>query len=153
MFGKMYDRFNWGSRRVRLAAIAGICAAGLAIGIGGGTLMAQLTGGNPVPGVENTGGGGNSSICCGVSGGCGLGCANSPSLGTSSEVVPAPWHSCISSSQNYDAGKQCTQNGPMMTCGTIEVFAGSGCSGDLLYKTDLQEPSCGVNSEYCGQGA
>ena len=47
-------RFNWPSGRTRLAVAAVICAAGLGIGFGGGSLLAGLNGGNPVPNTEGT---------------------------------------------------------------------------------------------------
>ena len=42
------------SGRTRPAVAAAICAAGLAIGLGGSALLAQLNEGNPVPNTEST---------------------------------------------------------------------------------------------------
>lgn len=54
MFGKIGDRFKLRSRRGRVTAAAAICAAGLVVGFGGSTLLAQLKEGNPTPQTEAT---------------------------------------------------------------------------------------------------
>ena len=54
MFRAIRERLNWQSGKSRLAMAAAICAAGLAIGLGGSALLAQLNEGNPVPNTEST---------------------------------------------------------------------------------------------------
>lgn len=54
MFSKMHSRCNWRSGKGGIVLAAVVCAAGLAIGAGGGTLLAQLSSGNPTPGTEAT---------------------------------------------------------------------------------------------------
>ena len=54
MFRAIRERLNWQSGKSRLAMAAAICAAGLAIGLGGSALLAQLTSPNPVPQTETT---------------------------------------------------------------------------------------------------
>ena len=43
MFNTIRDRFNWQSRKTRLGVAAAVCAAGLAIGLGGSVMLANVT--------------------------------------------------------------------------------------------------------------
>lgn len=54
MFNKMRDRFNRRGGKVRLIVAALVCAAGLALGVGGTAVVAQIAGGNPTPSTETT---------------------------------------------------------------------------------------------------
>ena len=54
MFSEIYGRFSWRSRRARLLTAVVLCAAGLGIGFGGNTLVAQLDSGNPTPQAETS---------------------------------------------------------------------------------------------------
>jgi|GEM_PF-2114162 len=49
MFRDIHNRLNWRSGKARVIAAAAICAAGLAAGIGGTAVLAQVTGVNPTP--------------------------------------------------------------------------------------------------------
>lgn len=55
MFSKICGRFNGRSGKARETLVAAACIAALVAGAGGGALLAQLSGGNPVPNTELNG--------------------------------------------------------------------------------------------------
>ena len=57
MFKRIPNRTNWRSGRTRLIAAALICTTGMIIGIGTGSLFAQVGGPNPTTGNEAINGG------------------------------------------------------------------------------------------------
>ena len=143
MFGKIHGRFNLGTRRMRFAALAGICAAGLAIGTFAGTLLAQLSGGNPTSQTETP-----ETPCCLQTQGCGSACVNY-SQGDSVDVVNFilnnnPWTTC--SLEQVPVGTsvvQCLAT-TATRCGTIYTWDDPGCVGGWLDNPQpLSEPNCG----------
>ncbi len=54
MFTNIRDRFNRRSWKARIILAALACSMGLTLGAGGTAVVAQIAGGNPTPGGENT---------------------------------------------------------------------------------------------------
>ena len=136
MFNTIHNRFNWRSGRARLIAAAAICVAGLVIGTGAGTLLAQLKGPNPATSTE-------AGSCVGQVGGCVIWCKI---WGQGSEDVTAvSYQGC----KTGPAGEQCQPDGTEVVCGEENLWGGNlTCSGPPMLSTPYQQP-LGVTGPGC----
>jgi hypothetical protein len=137
MLSRIHNRFTWRSKRIRLIAVAAVCAVGL--GVGGRLLLAQA---NP-----GTLGEQQNLSCCVSVWGCANppGCVSTPQAAVSSEMIPVgPFFQCASveGSPSGTPG-QCTVSGATVQCAYLDVYDNSDCGGSWSASYVAYEAMCG----------
>jgi|GEM_PF-5778054 len=120
MFGTIHNRFNWRRGGTKMIVAAVICAAGLTVGAGDGTLLAQLSGGNPQSNTEML-----PYECCGSVAGCSYSCRWSVTLKTWVTLTALPSLACAPAGSFLD---QCAMGPGTVACGTWIAYYDSDCS-------------------------
>lgn len=150
MANGIHKRLNWRSGRIRLIAAAMVCAAGLGVGAGATTVLAQLNTGNPQPNTEGP------VNCWNSDGGCPVYCANAfiklgngvmiqsfhidadPSHGSCGGYLPDSLGTCTPAEEE---------------CGTLYGYQSAGCSGLLLALQSAYSVGVAPGSMACFQVA
>lgn len=134
MFSKILKGFH-GRGGKRMIVAAAVCAVGLGIGFGGGSLLAQLTGPNPTSNVE-------AEQCCEPIDGCPFSCYN---FGIAGSIETTNMQYYCGCSVNSVSTQPCSSTTKEVICGLTQQFIGPDCKGGPIEANWAYHIECAQN--------